>query len=228
MNNPPLVRKIVIIAVVLLLAVLYLAFFFRSNRDDLSGNPEKANQALDRAVKGGVLQNCAQLRGVVVSGTDYEAVCRRNIALAKAEATLDPSYCSEIADPVSANNCAMSVAFASSQRSGDPGVCDQILTGEAASFCKAAYWSEKAVNDSDIKLCDNLPGGDLALACRSKFNYESFLKSPGSVPCGDIPASLARECTALKSAIKSKRIGDCMSLSDPAMKTRCVQLINSK
>ncbi len=228
MNNPLLIKKVVIAVVILLLATLYLVFFFPSNRNDLSGNPDKANQVLDDVVKSGVLQNCSKLNGVVVSGSDYKEVCRRNIAFAKAKETSDPSYCKEIADPVYAGECTMGVAINLMRKSGDPGACDQILTGKEALSCKTLYWSDKAVKDSDIEVCGNLQDNNAVLACRSRFNYESFLKSPGSVPCSDIPALFAQECGILKNAIKSKQVGDCMYLSDPAMKARCMQLVGGK
>jgi len=44
----------------------------------------------------------------------------------------------------------------------------------------------------------------------------------------DIPALFAQECGILKNAIKSKQVGDCMYLSDPAMKARCMQLVGGK
>ncbi|MEK7193239.1 MAG: hypothetical protein AAB652_00415 [Patescibacteria group bacterium] len=221
----PVSKKILFVVVLVIITVVYLGFFFRSNRGtDLLGNPDKANQALDSAVKSDRIENCAQLRGVVVSGTDYEAVCRQNILEKQAWEKLDSGYCDTLGSASAVDYCKTSMAIAAVQKSQDLATCDSVSEG-ARIPCQTAYWSAKALGNSDIKLCDNISDKDFALSCRNGFTYQRFLAAPRDVACSELPVAMRGDCATFKRALQSKQIQGCYSLSDVPMRSLCLKLV---
>lgn len=178
-------------------------------------------------VEKGDIGRCAKVRDVVVDGIHYESVCRNNIALSRANETLDISYCDLVDDQlVSKSECRQNVIVNMIKQKKDSKYCD-LFSGNEQEFCYTIFTNTKAQENQNIDVCGELEHELLRTQCRDNYSFEAFAKDPSTVVCSSFSdKTLQDECAAVQIIAKTplKRTGDCQNIFHPMFHKTCKAL----
>ena len=209
-----------VLAAILIIAG-FLIYRSRGPGDISPGEILKKQEAVAAIIKTGNLDKCSEARGLVISGVNYESVCRNNIASQMAFETLSVSYCRKLDDKLfSVQSCEEQVLANLAQKEGRVAVCNEARSETARVNCLSAFWSAKAVAEKNVSLCDNVPR-DFALSCRDDVWIEQLIEDPTAVLCAKFSKNLARDCEVMKRAVSKRDAQSCILISEIHLKGRC-------
>lgn len=194
---------------------------------------QKADQEKEQKVAGLIktedLARCAEVKGTVIGGADYETVCRNNIALSIAMKKLDKSYCQKLDDKLfKIGDCEQQVLFGKLAQQKSIIVCDEATTVEMKTSCVAVYWLDQAVAKWDIKLCGNVPGDQEKTNCQNNYSLALLIRDPGKISCDTMPSQLQGDCKTFKETVKNQDTRACQLIRNLALQAACQRLRQQK
>ena len=189
-------------------------------------SPEEQQALVAEIIKTGQIERCAEAKGFIVDGIDYQTVCRNNIAFNLALSRLDLSSCSLLDDKLmSIEDCQQQVLLTKLAQENDLAVCDQAPTQALASSCQNAYWFQQAFEKQDISLCDKLTDSLAQTDCRDSNLIEQLILMPDDVSCNQFSEFLLfqNDCINFKEALEGD-ISGCDLIKDIRLQNTCREL----
>jgi len=201
-NEKPAVFFAFFVAVVVILIVAFLLIFYQK---PMTKEQEEAwrlgeERKVAQIVSAGNFDKCRDVKYRGADGIDYKIVCQNNVALKKAEETLDINWCQKLDGKlISRDECVRRVIYEMLLKDNNLSVCDKALDQAAKNECVANYWYLKAIHDHDIAVCKNSPAPEF---CEEFYWLDKLQKDPHSVSCSNIglPA-LKNDCLLFKKAL---------------------------
>mgnify|MGYP001573280393 CR=1 FL=1 len=216
------------------LVILGAAFYFLYQTNPalfMSKEAERAwrsnqEQQIAALITAGDFDACANVGYKSSDGVDYKIVCQKNIALNKAIATLDFSWCNKVANNTSfIESCEEKVVFAKLAAKKNLSVCDSVTNASLKNECVVAYWFQKVIEEGKVSICKNLEEPFLKI-CQNNFWLSRLVENPVSVSCSVFSdSSINSDCEIFKSSQKEQNLATklkmCLRISSPELYINC-------
>jgi hypothetical protein len=212
------------------LAILALATYLAWPLVELPpppGSPPETIQERERRqqemvaaiIRSGNIDGCVQARGVEISGLDYEAVCRNNIAYQRAFDDLDVTACQALGNSLmDAAECQRDVVRLQLRQRTELATCATLPDGWLKSFCLETYWRLRAVADRNPERCLALEEPAARLECQ-EYTLVQVIIAGERPPCEVLTGDLADDCRRFRAA-ETRRTG-CTALRSGALRSLC-------
>lgn len=215
-------------AAVLVVAVFFIVWAITSS----SGQSEAEWRAQEETnvaaiIQGGNFEACGRVAYTNENGIDYRGVCVNNVALKKAQETLDISWCDKLDDrSVSRDECRKSVIYQKLARERKIETCELFKGDEERVICRDIYWQEEAAHANDPRLCEKVSGGtEEKAACRDEVSLRR-LAAGEHIQCSSFSSGLVSDCEAFSAARDTsdmqKRADLCRTISNPRLQAQCI------
>ncbi|OHA84612.1 MAG: hypothetical protein A2408_03115 [Candidatus Yonathbacteria bacterium RIFOXYC1_FULL_52_10] len=195
-------RKIVVGAALIVLVLAMVVFFVGRSPGGLSSDQEVLLQnEVSALVEQGQIDSCDQIKD-----TMYRTVCRNNIALNKAQETLDVSNCALLDDVlVPRVDCERSVVNAKALRDESVSVCDEMVVEEEKTACKDNFYLSLALKKNDQTLCDQAPE-EKQSSCRDEFSFATVMSGGLATTQCDLfdDQKMEKDCNVLQGSLDSQ------------------------
>jgi len=178
-------------------------------------------------VQGGNFEACGRIDYTNENGVDYRSVCVNNVALKKAQETLDISWCEKLDDrSLSRAECRKSVIYKKLLEERKIEVCELFTEEEERNICRDAYWQAEAAYAGDARLCEKVSGGaEEKTACRDEVALRR-LAAGERIQCSALSVGLVSDCETFTEARDTsdaeKRADLCRSVSHPRLQAKCL------
>ena len=219
-----------IFAVLLIIVAASVFYLYNSSKNLASLPPPKQQEKVSEIIAAGDIGQCKRARGVVIDGVNYEAVCKNNIALQAAHASLDFSQCEKLDDNLmSIDDCKEKVLMEKLTKEQNISVCDMAPTQDIKTGCTNKFWIQKALAGQDEALCGNVTPEFQQWICKDSVALGE-LKSPNDIValrCGDLSSFAENDCGQLKSLIQREGATKCEGLFYPPILQACARLKNA-
>ena len=186
-------------------------------------------------IKTGDIAKCADVDYESADGIEYSKVCQNNIALKKAQETLDIFWCKKLDGKlIGVENCERQILFSKLDKEKDISVCAIAPSSNLKTECENAYWIQKAVADTNISLCANLLTSDvnnMKEHCETNYYLEQLIKNPASADCAKFTSdNMKKDCELFQSSAVAKANDpqtafiNCQRLLNPRLEFACERL----
>src|SRR3989344_3655298 len=218
-------------AVVLLASVAYWAVVYRV------GSPEEKRlseqERVAAIIQEGDPARCAEARGFVIGGVDYETVCKNNIAQQKALSSFDLTACDNVDGVlVRSDICKMEAITAALKKNHSLGICQNITDKAMKNFCTSSYWSDEAVAQKNPALCQNA-AQERRAPCEAAVLVDDAALQGARLGCARYSGEAKKACSAFLSAAygegktENQRLEACALIFIPELSSMCVALVTS-
>lgn len=197
-------------------------------------------------IRAGNLTSCDDVNYKSADGVDYAKVCQNNIALNKAQETLDISWCKKLDGKlIGVENCERQILFSKLNKEKNLAVCDIAPNETLKKECQNGYWFTKSISDSDIVLCKNVVETAVAKTeqatannpeaskqtnvsrCEENYYLEQLIKNPASADCFQFTTDfMKKDCETYKSTAKNPKtlFINCERLLNPRLQFACERI----
>lgn len=220
----------------LLLLAIVIFFFLRTaapsdvaivaqNQQPLTSEAEVALQEqIAPIIKAGDMSACDQ-----VQNSMYRSVCINNIALQKAEATNDISYCQYLdGELISKEDCERQVIMQKSVETENINACQETVNVALQKECTDSFNIRMAIEKNDPTLC---AGAEDSVSCQDMVAFNNFSTNQGNIECSAFSSEEAiNDCKIIKPIIRadvpnmSQLMTSCSNIKSPAFVRICAGL----
>lgn len=198
-------KKLLIILAVLVLIVggywLYKEGFFnkfKTVQDEAAWRLQQ-EQAVAQLIKAGDFDACREVDYKSTDGVDYRTICQNNIALNKANESLDLIWCDKLDDQlIKKSDCENQILGRKLVVEENISVCDSATTVDLKNECQNIFWFQESINKGDISFCSRVNGEKEQLSCKENFNIEQLIKLPSQFNCSVFGGLLKSDCENFK------------------------------
>lgn len=206
---------------VLLGGVVYWAVVYRT------GSPEenrlREQERVAAIIQAGDPARCAEARGLVIGGVDYEVVCKNNIAQQKALSSLDLTACDNMDGVLfDKTTCKKDIIRLQLERTLEKSVCDRVADTDFQQFCLQSYWGKVAVLKRAPSICQNLTVDKLAADCEQGVFLTLLSQDINSVSCSTLSGVLRNDCLLIRKALTEKDTQQCKNIVLEPVRAVCL------
>ncbi|MEK7193272.1 MAG: hypothetical protein AAB652_00610 [Patescibacteria group bacterium] len=208
-------------SVLILLGIIF--FIYQNNKGVTFPRGASTEEKVSVIREKGTMEDCALVRGVMVNGTDYETVCRNNVAYQLALKTLDPKYCKGLDNKlVSVEQCESEILLKKINTGADIAVCGGASVQGAEIYCRDVYRLREAIQKGDEALCDTIEDIGSRAPCRERVAIEGLVKNPSGADCSRFSGSLTRDCRNFKNALNGGDRNACTIITNDRLRSECI------
>jgi len=210
-------------AFVVILVVVATATLFFALRDKTLEEIQKEQLQVAQIIQSGDIAGCSAVKGLTLNDTDYYAVCRGNILLQKAKATLDASLCDGLDNALFAvEECKAGIRIMRIERGmADLAVCQESKSQDDRDLCLRSYWFKQAIKKDDISLCDSIEKNGHKEQCRASVLMSNLI-SGKNVKCASFTENALRlDCGEFQKAFSTRDLSLCAEIGDLGLRAAC-------
>ena len=173
----------------------------------------------------GNIDQCAEARGIIIEGVDYETVCKNNIHIDRAYENNDLSACEKLDNNlIQVDLCKQRVIVQAIMSGTNKDICEANLSDPLKLLCLETYWTEQAVARDDIALCNQLPESHQNARCKDNVLIEELVFKKKPTSCDAFSKSLQSGCELFKKNVSHAPTNstDCSISTSRVFESLCV------
>ncbi len=225
MKSSNYIKIIVVVALIALAVGAYSVT--RPSKKIISTHSDMPSQekAVADIIQKGNANDCAQAAGVNIEGTNYETVCKNNIALRQAQATLDLSKCDNLdGNLMSPDLCKQDIIYKKIVKDPNSALCDSLGSQGLHDFCYGVYWTEGAIAKNDIAMCNEYKDQARVVRCKDEFFMDQLVFQGKQISCNAFSKIIQPGCAAYQKIkhVSPIDVNACLSTGNPAFGPVCI------